>query len=248
MTRRTFWVALALVVTLSLAPALAGAGETSADWAMKATIIEACSCPMFCQCYFNSEPASHGGHHGEEGEHYCKFNMAFRVDSGHHGETSLDGVEYWVAGDLGDDFSDGEMSWAVLTFDPAVTPEQRAGVAAAMAKLFPVKWSSFQMAEDAEVEWWASKEKAVAKLAGGEKGELVLKAHPGMRGDSVVLSNVAYWGAEDHDGFVMMPNEVQAWRGDERKFETRGTNGFMITVQIDSESPAPAAAADASGR
>ena len=56
------------------------------DWAMNATIIEACSCPMFCQCYFGTQPAAHaeGGHdahaghqHGEGGEHYCKFNNAY---------------------------------------------------------------------------------------------------------------------------------------------------------------------------
>ena len=39
------------------------------QWAMNATIIEACSCPMFCQCYFDTKPApgdphghGHGGH------------------------------------------------------------------------------------------------------------------------------------------------------------------------------------------
>ena len=39
------------------------AAEKSAnDWAMNASIIEACSCPMFCQCYFNTSPAGHSGH------------------------------------------------------------------------------------------------------------------------------------------------------------------------------------------
>jgi len=27
------------------------------DWHFNGTVIEACSCPMFCQCYFNTEPA-----------------------------------------------------------------------------------------------------------------------------------------------------------------------------------------------
>ncbi|RPI74174.1 MAG: hypothetical protein EHM47_04355, partial [Ignavibacteriales bacterium] len=36
-------------------------------WSFNASLIEACSCPMFCQCYFNPEPAAHSGHssHGE---------------------------------------------------------------------------------------------------------------------------------------------------------------------------------------
>ena len=44
------------------------------DWSMNASIIEACSCPMFCQCYFNDKPAGHGEHAGHShGEGYvCK--------------------------------------------------------------------------------------------------------------------------------------------------------------------------------
>src|SRR3982750_3036996 len=60
----------------------AGGAGANADpaggggWAMNATITEACSCPMFCQCYFSTEPAGHAagheGHaaHGDGGEHY----------------------------------------------------------------------------------------------------------------------------------------------------------------------------------
>ena len=33
------------------------ASTEAPKWSMNATIIEACSCPMFCQCYFNSMPA-----------------------------------------------------------------------------------------------------------------------------------------------------------------------------------------------
>ena len=35
------------------------AAAAAPEWSMNATIIEACSCPMFCQCYFNMEPAAH---------------------------------------------------------------------------------------------------------------------------------------------------------------------------------------------
>ena len=87
---------------------------------MNATIIEACSCPMFCQCYFNTKPAAHAGAatpgtDPEGGEHFCTFNNAFKVNKGTYGDTKLDGAKFWVAGDLGGDFSKGEMDWAVLT-------------------------------------------------------------------------------------------------------------------------------------
>src|SRR5262249_55523583 len=41
------------------AQAQPAAQETA--WDFNATIIEACSCPMFCQCYFNTQPADHPG-------------------------------------------------------------------------------------------------------------------------------------------------------------------------------------------
>src|SRR5574341_56733 len=92
----------ALVVAASPAPP---AGGTSPAWNMNATIIEACSCPMFCQCYFNSEPAGHAGHEKEgKAGHFCRFNNAFKVNKGSFGNVKLDNLKFWVAGDLGGDF------------------------------------------------------------------------------------------------------------------------------------------------
>src|SRR5262249_14872341 len=110
-----------LIVSLLFLTARLGNSAESAtpDWSMNASIIEACSCPMFCQCYFNAQPAAHGRHaghsHGEGGEHFCKFNNAFKINQGSYGNTKLDGAKFWVAGDLGGDFSKGQMDWAALT-------------------------------------------------------------------------------------------------------------------------------------
>jgi len=49
--------------------------------------------------------------------------MAYKVNHGNYGATKLDGAKFWIAGDLGGDFSKGEMDWAILTFDPTVTAE-----------------------------------------------------------------------------------------------------------------------------
>jgi hypothetical protein len=227
--------------------------SAASDWAMNATIIEACSCPMFCQCYFSTEPAGHAagheGHaaHGDGGEHYCKFNNAYKVNHGHFGNVSLDGAKYWFNGDLGDDFSKGEMNWGVLTFDPSVKPEQRAGIITAMRQAYPVKWKSFTVAKDATVEWKADKDHAVAKLDGGKAAELSLKRFPGNDGgEPVVIHNLKYWGTPRNDGFVLMPNEIEATRKvpqGQKPYEFKGTNGFMITFDITSKDAAPAAAA-----
>ncbi len=206
---------------------------TAPEWSLNATAIEACSCPMFCQCYFNSEPAAH--HEGHGSSHYCRFNAAYRVNRGMYGATRLDGAKFWVAGDLGADFSKGQMGWAVLTFDPAVTKEQREGITIALGKLFPVKWNSFTVAEDTAIAWDANKDMAAARMAGGKAAEVVLARYQGNTDDPIVIKNLKYWGALRNDGFVLMPNKVEAYRAGDKPFESTGSNGFMITFDISSK-------------
>ena len=94
-----------------------------ADWAINATAIEACSCPHFCMCYFNAHPAAH--HEHGQAHSYCKFNNAYKVNKGHYGSTDLAGAKFWINGDLGGDFSQGQMDWAIVTFDKGTSPAQR---------------------------------------------------------------------------------------------------------------------------
>ena len=243
---RTWFALLAVVLwgSLPLGAARAQEGSSTQPWAMNATIIEACSCPMFCQCYFDTKPASHGGGHGGHGthgggEHFCRFNNAFRVNTGHWGDVKLDGAKFWVAGDLGGDFSQGQMDWAVLHFDPSVTQPQRDAITKILGHVYPVKWNSFTVGKDAPIEWKADKDRAVARLDGGKMAEVVLKRFPGNNAEEpVVMKNLKYWGTPRNDGFVMMPNEVQALRavpGGQKPFEFKGSNGFMITFDINSK-------------
>lgn len=236
------FIALPAVVFLALisAPTFGAEPGAKPDWSLNATIIEACSCPMFCQCYFATKPAAHAGHegHGEGGEHYCKFNNAFKVDRGAYGSTKLDGAKFWVAGDLGDEFSDGEMNWAVLHFDPSVTKEQREGIKEILSHVYPVKWKSFTVGDDKPMEWSATKDKAVAKLDGGKTAEVVLTRQEGNTSDPIVIKNLKYWGTPRNEGFVLMPNEVEALREvpeGQKPFEFKGTNGFMITFDMNSK-------------
>lgn len=224
--------AAGLAALVALVAGLPAAAETP-SWHLNASTIEACSCPMFCQCYFNTEPADHGGHDGEE--HFCRFNNAYKINEGHYGDTDLTGVVFWVAGDLGSSWEDGKMDWAVASFTPDTTAEQRAGITTILPHLFPVEWHSFEIGEDAEIEWMATEERAEARLDGGEKAEVVLNKFAGMNGGQVVLTGMPYWGADSNDGFVMMPNEVEAWKVGEKAFEFSGTNGFMIDIDISSE-------------
>ncbi|MBK5297878.1 MAG: DUF1326 domain-containing protein [Vicinamibacteria bacterium] len=225
--------------------ALGAAGHAASPaWAMNASVIEACSCTMFCQCYFNPRPTEHTDateHAGHGKGHFCKFNNAYRVNKGHHGATKLDGVTFWLAGDLGAEFSDGEMDWSVLHFEPEASKAQRDGVTDILGHLFPVRWKSFEIGKDAPIEWSATRDRAVARLDGGKGGEVVLKGFKGDGDQPVVIKNLKYWGASRNDGFVMMPNEVEAYRLGPKAYEYKGTNGFMITIDIDANTAPPKA-------
>ena len=241
---RTFCLVVSVIFLAARSGALAKSETANPEWAMNATIIEACSCPMFCQCYFNEKPAAHGEHaqhaHGEGGEHFCKFNNAYKINHGNFGETKLDGAKFWVAGDLGGDFSKGQMDWAVVTFDPGVSAAQRDGIKAILGHVYPVKWNSFNVANDAKMSWTATRERAEAKLDEGKAAEVVLNKFPGMTEDPIVIKNLKYWGVPRNDGFVLMPNAVEAYRLGDKAYEYKGTNGFMITIDINSKDVAGA--------
>ena len=219
---------VAVALLLVAAPMLLATEEV--DWHFNGTVIEACSCKMFCPCYFNTSPAAQPEH----GDHFCKFNMAYKVNEGHHGDTDLSGVKFWVAGDLGDGWEDGTTEWAIVTFAPGTTDAQKAGVATALGHIFPVTWDSFAVAGDAEMEWMATEERAEAKLAGGANAHIILNKFPGLGGETGVLDNVAYFGAPRNNGFKMMPNEIETWKVGDKAFEFRGTTGFMITIDMSS--------------
>ena len=214
----------------------AGEKAKSSDpqWSMNATVIEACSCPMFCQCYFNASPAGHH-EHGTGEKHYCRANLAYKINKGNYGPTKLDGAKFWLSNDLGADFSKGQMDWNVLTFDKPLTKEQRDAITVIAGHLFPVKWNSFTTAEANIDKWEYNNDYAVATMDGGKTAEVRLKRTQGMTNDPVVIKNLKYWGAPRNDGFVLMPNEVEAYRVGPKAFEYKGTNGFLITVDINSK-------------
>ena len=211
------------------------------DWSMNATVIEACTCPMFCQCYFDSKPAAHHQHTGQNA-HFCRFNNAYRINRGTYGAAKLDGAKFWISGDLGGDFSKGQMDWAVVTFDRAMTKEQRDGVGAMLAYLFPVKWNSLTTAEGSIDKWEYNNDVAHATLDGGKTAEVRLRRQQGNSNtpEPPVIKNLRYWGAPRNDGFVLMPNEMQAYKVGPKAYESKGTNGFMLTLDINSKDVAKA--------
>ena len=167
-----------------------------------------------------------------------------RSTRGHYGATKLDGAKFWIAADLGDDFSDGEMDWAVLYFDKAADAAAARGDPGDRGPSVPGQVESLKTAEGSIDKWEFTKDGAHALLDGGTTGEVKLKGFPGMGGAPVVMKNLPYWGAPRNDGFVMMPNEVEAYRVGPNAFEFKGTNGFMLTMDITSKDIKPKTASN----
>ena len=99
----------------------------------------------------------------------------------------------------------------------------------------------FTFAAVGDIEWSATREAASASLDGGKTAEVRLKKFQGMTSEPVVIKNLKYWGAAKNDGFVLMPNEVEAMHVGDKAYEYHGTNGFMITVDLNSNNAPPAA-------
>ena len=206
------------------------------DFSMTATYIEACSCDMFCPCYFNSHSTNHGS------EHFCRANLVLKVDKGYYKSTQLDGAKVWLATDLGSDWSTGKDSWVVMTFDPKDTPEQKAALGDILGQLYPIKWE--KAGTDTAAFSWnvdAAKGVAEAKMSNG-KGEVVLERVGGMNPkQEIVIRNLKYWGAQSNTGFRMWKSKQEAYSGEGHSFDYRGTNGFLITITFSGQASAHAA-------
>jgi hypothetical protein len=213
---------LGLAVSLTAVPSGPG-------WRMKADYLEACSCHLFCPCYFN-----------KHAEHpMCEFNMAVNVREGHSGGTNLAGAKYWLTGDLGDEWGTAKKgSWVVVSFDPGTTKAQRDALAPIILKTYGLEWGDLKV-QEAPIEIHRSADIAEAKLAGGQQAYLKLKREPGVDGKGVVLRNVKYFDASTNDGFEMYKSIEHRADVAGHKFSYSDRNAFLITI-VAQEPPAPA--------
>ena len=217
--------ALLLITTVAL---FMGADAGSPYSRMKADYVEACSCHLFCPCYFN-----------KHAEHpMCEFNMAVKVSDGHAGGTSLTGAKYWLTGDLGDEWAtNSKGKWVVVSFDPATTKAQRDALAAIILKTYGLKWDELKV-QEAPINITRNGDIVEAKLgADGELAHMKLRREPGSDGKGVVLHNVNYFGAQKNSGFEMYKSMDHSANVGGHKFSYEDRNAFLIS--IDREDAAP---------
>ncbi|MEK6570356.1 MAG: DUF1326 domain-containing protein [Bacteroidota bacterium] len=216
-TRYCVPVALLFFILISTSSAQMAASEK--PWSLKASYIEACSCDLFCPCYFNTHPD----------KDYCKFNNVVKVEKGNYGDVKLDGLKLWISGDLGGDFSKGEMKSAYFTFEPSATQEQVDAALKVFAKIYPAKFMDSGV-DRAPIVWEKKGKTAYAKLGDGQ-GEVTLTVVTGNDGKSpVVIKNLTYWGAKKNNGFVMAKSKHH-YKGHQLDYAFEDANGFLIEIE-----------------
>lgn len=215
--KKLVFCGLSLLLVLA-ASASGGPGHKGKSWSISADYIEACSCNMFCQCYFKLSP---------EGGEMCDFNNAVKIKEGHVGDTVVSGKKVWLSGDLGGDFSKGEMKQAVITFEPGTTRAEKDAIEFLVGKIYPVKWSNF--AEDeAPITWERNGSKGHASL--GDSGDVVLEGLKDSAGKPTVINNLTYWGAQKNGGFYLATS-THHYKGHGLDYTYKGKNGFFIHIE-----------------
>jgi hypothetical protein len=217
----------------SMSTSTNNASPDKPDFSITASYIEACSCDMFCPCYFNTHSTMHGD------QQFCRANLVMKVDKGYYKSTKLDGAKVWVSTDLGSNWSTGKDSWVVMTFDSEDTPEQKAALGDILGQLYPMKWE--KVATDTVGFTWnvdPATGVARAKMSNG-KGEVVLERVAGQDPkQEVVLPSVKYWNAQSNTGFRMWKSKREAYSGQGHDFDYSGTNGFLITIEFSGKASA----------
>ncbi len=226
---------LRIAVTALCVFALVSSTSSNPPATVKLDYVEACSCHLFCPCYFN-----------KQAEHpYCEFNMAVKVRHGAAGKVNLAGAQYWLTGDLGNDWgSKKRAKWVFVTFDPKVSKEQRDALAPMILKTYGFEWGELKI-QEAPVEVKHTGDIVEAKLGGGKLAYMKLKKLPGADGKGVVLKNVKYFDAPGNDGFAMYKSIEHSANLPGHKFKYSDRNAFLISLDapVVAASPAPAAPA-----
>jgi uncharacterized protein DUF1326 len=206
---------LMLALAVSLAAASGGP-----SWRMKADYVEACSCHVFCPCYFN-----------KHAEHpMCEFNMAVTVREGHAGNVDLANAKYWLTGDIGDKWAtEKKGSWVTVSFDPKTTQAQRDALAPIILKTYGLEWPELKV-QEAPIEIHQTGDIVEAKLADGTQAYMKLKREPGTDGKGVVLKNVKYFNAVQNDGFQLYRSIDHRANVSGHEFSYSDRNAFLITI------------------
>lgn len=216
-------LATAVVVATVITAPLAQQKTAEPGFYLKAHIDEACSCPLFCPCYFNPEPS------GDR----CNFNNVFSVEKGNYGDVKLDGMKVWLSGNLGDNIGDGKTEAVIAAFEPGATQAQVDGFMKIAAKIYPVTWDKIVTTDRTAMTITHSSTKHVASRADG-KGHVELALPEASAADHKTpptIQNLQYFGAHKTHSFKLYYGTHRfAGHGYDYKYAKR--NGFTVDIEI----------------
>ena len=218
--KRVLFGVLAAAAVVAFAGA-AGKADRAGTYDVTMETIEACSCPLFCGCYFNTEPND---------PHMCEFNNVYKFTKGsHYGSVDLSDQKIWASGDLGPDgLSKGEPSWLTVTFDKASTPAQRDAIVAVFNEVFPVKWRKVETRED-DITWEHNNGNDHAKMGSGMAEVTLKRGNWEATKEPTVIKGLKYFGSDSNDGFVLAKG-THYFHGKDAKYDYADHNGFFIRL------------------
>jgi hypothetical protein len=200
---------------------LAASPDRAKTFSVTADTIEACSCPLFCSCYFGASAD----------EHMCEANNVYKFRSGSHwGNVDLSNQLVWVSLDLGGEWHKNPgpgmpTNWAVVTFDKNSSPEQRQAITGVLNHVFPVKWGKLDTREDT-ISFQDGPKVAEAKLGSGIASVRLDKTTGPDKSSPTDVKNLQYWFSNSNDGFRLAYG-THHFDGD-HKFSYEKRNGFTI--------------------
>jgi hypothetical protein len=217
-------MARAVAILTALAFVTINPSAQDKPWYIKAHIDEACSCNLFCPCYFNPEP---------DGDR-CNFNNVFSVEKGYYGDVKFDGMKVWLSGNLNGQLAKG-FDGVVLAFEPSATPAQVEGFGAAVAKLYGLPIAKVNTEDRTAITITHDPAKHVASRA-DKKGNVVLMLPNASVMDAKtppVIHNLQYFAAQKNSGFTLYKG-THFYKGHGYDYSYEGKNGFTIDVEAGS--------------
>jgi Protein of unknown function (DUF1326) len=214
------------------------AAPSATTYEVTADSIEACSCPLFCTCYFG--PSAD--------EHMCEANNVYKFRKGsHYGNVDLSEQIVWMSLDLGGEWHKKPgpgmpTKWVVITFDKKSTEAQRKAIVAVANIVFPVKWAEIKTREDS-ISFQDGPTVAEAKMASGLASVKLDKTAGPNKTKPTAVKNLQYWFSTSNEGFNLAYS-THHFDGD-HKFSYQKRNGFTIvwTVKGEIKPEAPKVAA-----
>jgi len=205
MMDKRFWLIVAvagLAAWILSEPTIASAES----WALKADIVESCSCGPTCPCNFGLPMTNET----------CEGSRLYEIEKAHFGDVRLDDLRVIVTFRVG--------KWVKYYVSDGATDEQVQAVAPLISRVSPVFDVDVLSVEKATLS--VERTNTRVKFA-GPASVVEIDLVKGLSGKSIEIDNLPY---HDLANYVQYKSVENSHEGGEHSFEYSGTNGFTSTV------------------